>query len=450
MKKKFAMITAVICMICVVAGCGTDKKTVSRSDGSKKVISTEDGNYTDQYEEATNLTAGRAKISVSGSTPSDSQIKALTGADLALLEELIKQEKEGSNVLISPLSLNMALGMTLNGANGETLKQMEKAVGGDIKKEDYNEVMSYMIRKLNGCESVNWNVANSVWIKSNIGFDAGTDFLDAVNSYYESEVWRATFDSDTVNDMNDWCNDKTNGMIPKVIDNLDPACFMVLMNAIAFEGKWEEPYSKEDLKDNQRFFNADGSISEDVTMMKSSEERYISLKDGEGFVKPYKGGEYVFVGIVPKDGQSAEEYIRSVKEEDLAKAVRDAKKNTVHVRMPEFSLDYTACAVKDSYNKLGMELPFDQNLADFSNMTDNPGNGRNLYIGDIIHKTHIEVDAEGTKAAAVTAVMMECNAVAPMPDKEIYITLDRPFVYMIADAETGMPIFIGCQNTMAE
>jgi serpin B len=457
MKKKFVVFTVIICLISVLAGCNWNEPRESppslKPEEEARLRSEREAQekQADDCEEATNLTADRSEILVRNSKPTDAQTKALTAANIALLNEILKSEKEGSNVLISPLSINMALGMTESGADGETLKQMEKIMNGDISQDDYDVMMAYMIKKLNESEDVSWNVANSVWINNNTGFKTNQHFLDMVNSYYKSEVWKAAFGPKTADKMNEWCNDNTHGMIPKVIDELDPMSVMVLMNAIAFEGKWETPYEPEMLQDDMRFYNADGSYSE-ITMMKSVEEKYISLNGGEGFVKPYKGGEYVFVGILPKDGQTTQEYIESLKTADLAKAIRDAKKDTVHVAIPEFDLDYNTNALISAYKALGMDLPFDENRADFSKMkdTDATDNGTNLYIGNIIHKTHIEVDAEGTKAAAVTAVIVEANGIEPEPDPDKYVILNSPFVYAIADAKTGMPIFIGCQNTMAE
>ena len=196
------------------------------------------------------------------------------------------------------------------------------------------------------------------------------------------------------------------------------------------------------------FTNADRSTS-NCTMLSSTEDRYFTLGEGTGFIKPYKGGEYSFVGILPEEGVSPEEYIKDLvkNNEDFSKAVREAEYGEVYVTMPEFTTDYGNEGMVDVYKNMGMNLPFDQDKADLKGIFTNDSNSK-VWIDKIIHKTHIEVDREGTRAAAVTAVEVDtCAAVMPVAEP-VVITLDRPFVYAIVDNETGIPVFLGCMNNM--
>jgi len=298
---------------------------------------------------------------------------------------------------------------------------------------------------------VDLNVANSVWFKDDGEMVMNPNFLEKVISYYDSELYKAPFDQSTLNDINGWVNKETRGMIPVILDSISEETKMYLINAIAFEGEWEEKYEENDIRENYTFTNADGSET-DVTMLYSKENKYFTLGEGEGFVKNYKGGQYAFVGILPKEGQSTDEYLRFLDRSraDLAEAVKNARYEDVRTMIPEFKTDYDI-ELSDIYKEMNMERPFDPGHAEFDQMME-PAAGDtenyDIWISKIIHKTHIEVDRKGTKAAAATAVAMDVAGAMPIEEEIYYVYLDRPFVYAIVDTETGLPIFLGCQNSM--
>ena len=445
MKKKIVRMTAILMsamMLTGFTGC-INPLNIDPSDPILEQQKPE--SYETVTEKAVNLTDGKVTDDITVILPEEAYVSKLSTASMDLFAQILADEGKNSNVLISPLSIMMALGMTENGAANNTLAQMEQYVNGGIDVETMNAVMAFYKNKMNASEAVSWNVANSLWIKDNGQILPKEKFLVNTASYYGAEAYKAPFSEQTLKEINAWVNKNTNEMIPEILDEINPNSFMYLVNAIAFEGQWEEQFSDNAVREDMDFTNADGSVSK-VTMLQHGEDCYFELEGGIGFVKPYAGGEYSFVGILPKEGESTAEYIAKIakNKDDFAAAVKNPKTGDVVIRLPEFTNDY-GTDLKNAYSKLGMNEPF-SNGADFTNMLENGGS--EAYIGKIIHKTHIEVDRKGTKAAAATIVDMRVKGAIMMPDEVIYIYLDKPFVYAIVDNETGLPVFIGCQNSM--
>ena len=453
MKKKILQMTAILtATMMLFAGCKT--RTVTVVDPVNSGMPSEF--YTDAdpkppaaeaKEESgfsVNLTEGRGGEKVDVKAPTNEQVTGLSKASIALFNQLLTDGEANDNVLISPLSIMMALGMIENGANGETLQQMEQYVNGGMKVPEMNGVMAFYRQRMNDSVSVSWNVANSLWIKDDGNINPKAEFLNHAVDYYNAEVYKAPFDQGTVNDINVWVNKNTNEMIPSILDQIPDTAFMYLVNAIAFEGSWADAFKDGGIREDYDFTNADGSVSK-VTMMQGKADRYFELEGGTGFVKYYMGSEYAFVGILPKEGTSTQDYIAAIAKNnaDFAEAVRESNTGDVIVKLPKFENDYDTDLAK-TYAKLGMNLPF-SDAADFTNMLED--SKRDEQIGRILHKTHIEVDQNGTKAAAATVVEMRLKS-AIMVDEPVRIDLDRAFVYAIVDVKTGLPVFIGCQNSM--
>lgn len=398
---------------------------------------------------SSNLTKGKGNISVSVMNPSTSETSQLTNASMNLFSQTLKDTDDNENVLISPLSIQMALCMTENGANGDTLAELEKYVNGGVSSENINPIMASYKQRLSSDKDVKWNVANSIWFKDDGQVQMKDDFLDVTAAYYEADVWKAQFDDETLKDINNWVSKNTDGQINDMLDKIPDDARMYLVNAIAFEGKWADAYEDYQIVDNYEFTNADGSVSK-VTALKSNEEKYFYLGEGTAFIKEYEGGNYSFVGILPDEGITTDEYIENLVNsgESFSDKFMNCESGEVHVTFPEFEMDYKT-ELSDTYKEIGMELPFDDNAADFYGLVETGLDGYRIWINRIIHQTHIEVNREGTKAAGATIVEMtdKCTAVYAEPEY-IDITLDRPFVYAIVDNETGTPVFLGCQNSM--
>ncbi len=356
--------------------------------------------------------------------------------------EMLKRQEKGENTMISPVSLLYALGMTANGASGETLSQMEDVLYGGISADEANRYFLAFSQNLpDGDGGALLDIANSIWINTrNEHFVVREPFMETNRAYYGAGVFGRDFlDPATVPEVNKWVSDNTDGMIPSVISELNEEDLMLLINTVLFDGKWAQTYGEYDIRE-MVFTNYDGSTSP-AQMLCSEEWRHFSFGDGVGFVRPY-AEKYSFVGILPEEGVDVYDYVQSFTGTNLVDAVTEAMKTPTGrealVRIPEFTFDYSTSAV-ESLAALGMTDAF-TTAADFSRM----GEAENgICIGDVIHKTRIELTRNGTKAAAVTAVVATATG-APVdyvPPVEIYLT--RPFVFAIVDNETGLPIFSG-------
>lgn len=398
---------------------------------------------------AQNLTEGLGTIQAPDAGINAEQTEALSKASLQLFAEAVKREGEHPNVLLSPTSIQIAFGMTENGAKGGTLAQMEQVIGGGIAIDEMNPLLYNLSDRLRSSQEVEWNVANSIWFKNDGHWRVKDDFAQKALSWYGADIWEAPFDDSTITDINSWVAKETKGMIPGIIDQIPENARMYLVNAMAFEGEWMYEYTDNEIFEDCEFSNADGSTS-NVTMLWSNEDSYFTLGDGTGFVRAYKGGEYSFMGLLPAEGTDLDAYIASLAAEDvdLAAAIKNSEYGNVIVEIPEFTDDYDT-EMSEMLKGMGMDLPFDRAAADFTDMMEPVDvDGNQIWIGRVLHKTHIEVDRVGTRAAAVTAIEMEAEDSCEEYEEPVTIVLDRPFIYGIIDNETGLPVFLGCVNTL--
>ncbi|MBO4592242.1 MAG: serpin family protein [Eubacterium sp.] len=395
-----------------------------------------------------NLTSTLKIVPESGRDMNAAEAKKLTSASIKLLNNTIKYDKKDANVLISPTSIMFAFGLAENAARGRTKKQMEDIINGGLKTADNNQVLCKLMRDMESDENVEWNVANSVWLKDSNDVKVKDSYLRTVGAYYDADIFKAPFDPSTVEDINGWVNTNTNQMIPKIIEELDKSAVACLINAIAFEASWQEPFNDYQIVKDADFINSDKSISK-VNMLCGKESGYFNLNGANGFKKLYKGGDYAFVGIEMPEGTSTADYISKLSKNPSSfnKALSNMKYDKdVRIKMPEYQLDYDI-EMSDMLKKAGITDAFDKNRADLYNMfVRDPGS--NYYFDKVIHKTHIEVDKNGTKAAAATAIIM-IKATSVQPIKEpLDINLDHAFVYAIIDTKNNTPVFIGCVNSL--
>lgn len=361
-------------------------------------------------------------------------------ADLAdfsinLMKETLKSSDEGTNILISPTSIICALGMNGNGADGNTLKQFEDVIVGG---KSIDELNSLMAGRIPGDEQ--FSLANSIWISddSTTKSSIKKDFLSLNKYVYDADVMLAPFDESTVEDVNTWVDYKTNGMIPSVINDIDPLEVMLFVNAACFDAAWEESYPKSKVSESKEFTNYLGE-TEEVTMLYSKEDLYFEIDGATGFGKYYDGEKYLFIGLVPNEGVDIDLVVERMTGE-LWMRMYDTSMSDMPVRvaMPEFSFNYDA-ELSKTLATMGMPNAFGIN-ADFSNMAP----GLDLVISRIIHKTHIKVDRTGATAVAATASADAKNSYVESRE----VQLDRPFIFAIVDADTGLPIFMGTVNTV--
>lgn len=448
LNKKLVKMTSLLGALVMVGCTVPNGNLVNNNTGSNNTEKPEIDVTNLSVEMPENYTGGQLAPE-EGMIPGDKETKALSQASLNVFYHTLKAEDDNKNVLISPASLSFAFGIAENGAGGETLAQMEDTVNGGIAIDDMNPLLNYLSYNLQNEDEVSWGVANSLWFNDDGTCDLEDDFLKKAVSYYDAEIYKLKFEPETADEINAWTADKTDNMIKKVLDKVNPGTRLFIVNAMCFDGEWEEQYSEDDERKDRIFINADQSESE-VSLLFSTEDNYFELGEGIGFIKPYKGGEYAFVGILPDEGVTCEEYVKGLVDQnaDFSEAVRNANEGDVRVYLPEFDADYDN-EMSNIYKDMGMDIPFEQTEAEFKGFFTNDELSQ-VWIDEVIHKTHIEVDKKGTKAAAVTVIgVKEAGAIAPeFEEKPIVITLDRPFVYGIVDVETGVPIFLGCQNNM--
>ncbi len=375
------------------------------------------------------LTEGISKNESASKAPDD-EFKAAASSFAA---ELFKDNySKGKTTLVSPLSVLTALALVQNGAQGNTLAQFEQALGG-LDRDTLNAYMRAYCDFLT--ESDELKIANSVWTDSSA--EAKRAFLQKAVDSYSAQLFSAPLsDPKTVESINSWVKKNTDGMIPKIIEKANRYAVMMLVNAIAFDAKWETPYKRSDIE-KLEFTSYSGSKKK-TDFMCSTENVY--LKDGGtvGFMKPYKNGRFAFAALLPDENTGIDDYVASLSGDKLMKIFSSAKRgNEVNVKMPKFRAEYSAQLI-DTLKKMGVKDAFDSKTADFSSLIEN----RDAYIATVVHKTFIEVDENGTRAAASTLV--GADTMSLMEPYSVF--LNRPFVYMIVDTETNLPLFIGVQT----
>ncbi len=352
-----------------------------------------------------------------------------------LFREVYRQETERKTLLVSPLSAVTALAMTAAGAQGHTRQEMEQVLGsGSVSLDDLNAYLHTYLNGLPSSERAKFSFADAIWFKDEEGFVVKEAFLQKNRDYFDAAVRKAPFDDSTLREINQWVSQHTDDMIPKLLDDLNPDMQMVLINALAFDAAWERPF-KENGDVLRPFTGSDGRKTE-VPVMYGTEFAYLEDDTATGFMKSYADDSFRFAALLPKDEKDFDGFVSSLTGEKLSSLIRGVRNEETLIMLPKFSTDYTV-SLPAVLRTMGMKDAFDASRADFSGISDRP-----LCISDVLHKTHIDLDSEGTRAAAVTAVIMEKGA-APMDKKPHEVYLDRPFVYMIVESATGLPVFIG-------
>jgi len=432
-----------VAMALALTGCGSSSDG-STSGGSGTV--TPDRVQTDAG--IVNLSEQVTRVELPETSMAGEHGTALSRSGFLLLNKLVETGDANANYLISPISLQTALGMTVTGADAGTDTEKELMAvlmpGVDGKPDTLNAEMATVAKRMQTAEGVSWNVANSIWVRNNIGVTLRDSYISDVTSAYAAELFSAPFDQSTLDALNAWVNKNTKERIPTILDKLDQNAAMVLINALAFDGAWDEPYQDSQISDGT-FTNADGSTSK-VTMLGSHEDQAILLDGGVGLIRPYKDNEYSFVAILPPEGMSANEYLSKVVSDgdSFSEAFLNASwSRGVNAAIPEFKVEY-GVTMDDTLKALGVKEAYSDSAHFRAMLTDD---SKEVKIGTVAHKTMIQVDRTGTAAAAATAVEMRTKG-AVMTEPPYQVILDRPFVYGIVDNASGIPVFLGVQNTM--
>lgn len=345
---------------------------------------------------------------------------------------LLVNASEDESCVLSPLSLYTALMMTANGASGKTLNELEKVLGQDIDVSDLNTYIHYLNSRVQSLNSEDGKVtsANSLWL--NDEFSVKAQFLQTIVNYFDSEVFRTQLDATGAEEINAWISENTDGEITDMISELSADTAFVLVNALLFNDSWVTPYEENGIYDS----TFSGTKGEETVTYMQSNEMLIESSDAKGFVKSYKNTPCKFVAILPNEGVSIDEYVSSLsgaKLETLFASINGTNRCVAHI--PQFELR-TSLSLKDTVKTMGAELIFTEN-ANFDSLTMTEG----LFVSDVLQESFIEVNAEGTKAVSATTVTVRGSA-APDSDIEALV-FDRPFLFMIVENESNLPLFIG-------
>lgn len=342
------------------------------------------------------------------------------------------KEKPGASVAVSPLSVMFALGMLENGASGETLEQMETMLG--LPRDRMNRYLSTLIGEW--AESRSLQVDDSVWLKDTVAGSVKQSFLDMSSKAYRASVFKAPFDSSTVRDINIWVSKNTDGMIENLMNRIDPDISVILVNTVLFDQDWSKAFEKGKTEKNADFRDGNGQTTGKVDLMtEKSGGSYYRDELCTVVDKLYKDDHCRFRVFQPADGVSIDQLLEAFTPEyyETVNRLSDWHRAEITLQMPKFKTDYRSDNLKNVLVKMGMEKAFTD--GGFTEITE----GVDYSVGFVVHQVHVEVDEEGTRAAAATGIGAK-TAAMPYPD-EITVRLDRPFVYMIM--YDYLPVFMG-------
>jgi len=356
----------------------------------------------------------------------------------SVIHELKKNESNSENIAISPLSLNMALAMAWNGANGETKKAIQEAMGmGNYSQSEVNAYFKKIRETFVKTDPlIKLAIANSIWSRQ--GFPVKQSFYDINRNFYQAEVKEVDFTSPaTVDLINKWCSDNTNGLIKDMIKAIPDDVAMYLINALYFKGEWSDGYGfdKSSTK-NTGFMKEDGSSIQVKMMSQNNTLQYYSDEYLSTTSLPFGNNAFSMVFFLPNYNGSFTGMLNQLKQPGyLAKCLQSESKKEVDLYIPKFKIEYEI-KLNETLKQLGMGIAFSY-YADFLGISDIP-----LYISNVIQKTSVSIDEEGGEAAAVTVVEMAFTSITPTPQKVIF-RADRPFLFAIRENSTGVVLFMG-------
>lgn len=365
------------------------------------------------------------------SAPEQELIRASNRFAFGLLREVGARDT-AANVFLSPLSASMALGMTMNGARGETFAEMRGALGfGALEQEEINASYRSLVDLLLGLDrGVELRLANSIWARK--GYPFHDAFFGTTREHFRAEAAELDFsDPAAVRTINDWASRSTNGRISEILKEIDPDVVMYLMNAIYFKGSWTTQFDPGRTHEAV-FHRADGSHQR-VKMMHLPEQavRHLKTAEAEMVDLPYGRGAFSMTVVLPAEGRTLEDLVASLDDGTWSAWTDRLAERRFDVYLPRFRLEYGS-VLNETLKALGMEAAFDPRRADFTGMSPSRG----LFVGEVKQKSFIEVNEEGTEAAAVTSVSMVDSAPPSF-------RADRPFLVVIRERLSGTILFVG-------
>lgn len=389
-----------------------------------------------------NLNCGDLEMGVE---PPSGEVRELTTLEKRLVQasnqfglnlfRKVSESEAGKNAFISPLSVSMALGMTLNGASGSTKEAMESTLrftGMGI--EQINESYRSMIQLLVKLDpKVQFQIANSIWYR--LGFAVEQEFIKTNQQYFDAEVNALNFSApDAAKTINAWVERRTQGKIKEIVPDPIPGnAVMYLINAIYFLGTWTYQFDKTQTRDAP-FTLLNGSQKPCKLMYLKGTVPYFENNRLQAVDLPYGDSLYSMIVVLPKSGTNVENFVAGLTQESWNALITGLRKQTVHIYLPKFTLEYKK-NLNDVLKALGMAIAFDPGRANFTKIHKNGG----IFISNVEHKTFVRVDEEGTEAAAVTSIGFVDTSVP----QEFVMRVDRSFFFAIRERHSGTILFMG-------
>ena len=355
---------------------------------------------------------------------------------LAMFQKVISLDTESENIFVSPTSIALALAMTFNGASGDTKTAMENALRKTgFTAEEINTSYKSLISALVSVDpKVLLEIANSIWYRE--GFNVLKEFVSINQEYYDAQVRSLDFDDPGApGTINSWVTDKTHGKIDKIVEEIGDDVVMYLINAIYFKGIWQYEFNKDNTSDGS--FNLDNGSTVTVPMMKQvTAFRYMNNDVFSMAELPYGQGNYSMLVMLPQDGRSADDIVAELTPGNWDEWIGALTERNIDLQLPKFTFEYKN-ELNDELEAMGMGVAF-TGQADFSKIN---GTG-DLFISKVLHKSFVEVNEEGTEAAAVTSVEIVLTSAGPGPQYTAF-HVNHPFIFAIREKSTGTIVFMG-------
>ncbi|MCJ8282895.1 MAG: serpin family protein, partial [Rivularia sp. ALOHA_DT_140] len=362
-------------------------------------------------------------------------VSANTKFGFNLFSQLLVEDNN-KNIFVSPSSIALALAMTYNGSSGTTQEAMAKALelqGMNLQKINSNYAQLKASLE-NPDPQVTLNIANSLWADQNASLNS--NFIQKNQDFYQAKVTNVNFtDTETPNKINNWVKEKTEGKISKIVDKIEPDQVLFLLNAIYFKGSWTKEFDQEKTA-KFPFYLSSGKEKEHPMMSQSGNYKYYENDKFQAVSLPYgENGRVSFYVFLPKQNSDINSFYQSLNAANWDKWMSQFVKREGSIRLPRFKMDYQA-TLNDALSALGMEEAFTDS-ANFSEM------GNNLKISEVKHKTFLEVNEEGTEAAATTSVGVQLTSAKRPSQQPFEMIVNRPFFCAIRDNQTRSILFMG-------
>ncbi|MBE9228944.1 serpin family protein [Phormidium sp. LEGE 05292] len=362
-------------------------------------------------------------------------VQANTNFGFKLFSQILAKNSD-ANIFVSPSSVAIALQMTYNGAAGSTQQAMAQALelqGMSVAEINQSQLaLTQNLLKID--PKVQLDIANSLWLRE--GFPFKPEFLQTTEKYYQAKITNLDFNNpNSLKIINDWVNQNTNSKIPTIIDSIDRSAVLFLINAIYFKGSWQKEFSKSATQEKP-FTLLNGTRKQHPLMSQRGKYRYYENADFQAISLPYGSGRLSMYVFLPKPNVKLANFYSNLTAENWQQWMKAFSSRDGEIVLPRFKLEYKI-TLNEVLQALGMEVLF-QDQANFYNMTP-----RDVQIDEVKHKTFVEVNEEGTEAAAVTSVGIRATSALPTEEPPFKMVVDRPFFCAIRDNQTGTILFMG-------